>query len=45
MSRIAKVSVSETDTMDIMEEREFINILIKDLEEEKEEIEKQNRKL
>ena len=44
MSRIAKVSVSETDAMDIMEERDFINILIKDLEDEKEEMEKQRAK-
>lgn len=44
MSRIAKISVFETDEMDIMEEREFINILVKDLEEEKEEMEKLKKK-
>lgn len=44
MSRIARISIQETDAMDIMEEREFINILVSDLEEEKQEMEKLKNK-
>lgn len=36
LSRIAKISVSETDDMTLLEEREFVNLLLKDLKDEKE---------
>lgn len=44
MSRIAKISLPATDSLSIMEEKILIDILIKDLEEEKEELEKLKNK-
>ena len=44
MSRIAHISVEATDAMSMMEHRDFIEVLIEDLEKERESIEKQQAK-
>ncbi len=40
MSRLAHISITETDALSMMENRDFINVLIDDLEKEREEINK-----
>ena len=37
LSKIANISITETDAMDLLEERELISLLIKDLKKEAEE--------
>lgn len=44
MSRIAHISITETDAMSMIENRDMIEVLIEDLEKERENIEKQNSK-
>lgn len=34
LSKIANISITETDNMDVLEEKELINLLIKDLAHE-----------
>ena len=45
MSRVAHISITETDAMSMVENRDFIEVLIEDLEKEKEEIEKAKNKI